>query len=87
MKIKLHSEDELSLNKTIKVPGMIIIVMTDFHENSKYYPQFFLDKCKNTKILYDDIIEASEWNDVNKTSESKECNICHWWYFLNKVLQ
>ena len=22
--------------------------------------------------------------DVNKTSESKECDICHYWYFLNK---
>ena len=22
--------------------------------------------------------------DVNKTSKSKECNICHYWYFLNK---
>ena len=20
--------------------------------------------------------------DVNKTSESKECDICHYWYFL-----
>ena len=39
---------------------MIIIVMTDFHENSKYYPQFFLDKCKNTKIQYDDRIGVSE---------------------------
>ena len=22
--------------------------------------------------------------DVNKTSASKECDICHAWYFLNK---
>ena len=22
--------------------------------------------------------------DVNKTSESKECDICHYWYFLDK---
>ena len=21
---------------------------------------------------------------INKTSESKNCNICHYWYFLNK---
>ena len=21
--------------------------------------------------------------DVNKTRESKECDICHYWYFLN----
>ena len=26
----------------------------------------------------------SEEIDVNKTSESKECNICHYWYFLVK---
>ena len=29
-------------------------------------------------------IEVSKGIDVNKTSESKECNICHYWYFLNK---
>ena len=22
--------------------------------------------------------------DANKASESKECDICHYWYFLNK---
>ena len=25
--------------------------------------------------------------DVHKTSESKECNIRHYWYFLNKSLK
>ena len=25
-----------------------------------------------------------EWIYVNKTNESKECNICHYWYFLDK---
>ena len=29
-------------------------------------------------------IEVSKGIDVNKTSESKECDICHYWYFLNK---
>ena len=38
------------------------------------------------KMLYDDRIDVSEGNDVNKTSESKEYDICHYWYFLNKVL-
>ena len=23
--------------------------------------------------------------DVNKTSKSKDCDICHYWYFLNKI--
>ena len=36
-------------------------------------------------MLYYDRIDVSEGIDVNKTSESKKCNICHYWYFLNKV--
>ena len=38
----------------------------------------------NTKMLYYDRIEISEGIDINKTSASKECDICHYWYFLNK---
>ena len=29
-------------------------------------------------MLYFDRIEVSEGIDVNKTSESKECNVCHY---------
>ena len=35
-------------------------------------------------MLYFSRIDVSEGTDVNKTSASKECNICHYWYFLNK---
>ena len=35
-------------------------------------------------MLHFDRIDVSEGIDVNKTSESKECDICHYWYFLNK---
>ena len=38
----------------------------------------------NIKMLYFDRIDVSEGIDVNQTSESKECNICHYWYFLDK---
>ena len=38
----------------------------------------------NIKILYFDKILVSEGNNVNKTSASKECDICCYWYFLNK---
>ena len=31
-----------------------------------------------------DRIDISEGIDINKTRESKECNICHYWHFLNK---
>ena len=34
-------------------------------------------------MLYYDKIVVSEGIDVNKTSELKEYNICHYWYFLS----
>ena len=30
--------------------------------------------------------DISEGIDMNKTSSSKECDICYYWYFLNKTL-
>ena len=34
-------------------------------------------------MLYFDKIDVSEGTDVNKTSASKECVVCHYWYFLS----
>ena len=34
-------------------------------------------------MIYQDRIGISEGIDVNKTSASKECDVCHYWYFLN----
>ena len=34
-------------------------------------------------MLYFDRINLSEEIDVDKTSASKECDICHYYYFLN----
>ena len=33
----------------------------------------------NIKMLYDGRTDVSEGIHVNKTSESKECNIYHYW--------
>ena len=38
----------------------------------------------NIKMLYFDKIKISEGIYVHKTSASKECDICHYQYFLNK---
>ena len=35
-------------------------------------------------MLEYDRIDISEGIDMHKTSGSKECNICHYWYFLDK---
>ena len=40
--------------------------------------------CMNHKMLKYDKIDISEGIDINKTSGSKECVICHYWYFLDK---
>ena len=34
-------------------------------------------------MLYYDSIDVSEGINVNQTSEPKECDVCHYWYFLN----
>ena len=34
-------------------------------------------------MMEHDRISISEGIDVNETSLSKECNICHYWYFKN----
>ena len=45
IKIKFDSDDEFSLNKTIEIPTIIIVVRAIFLENNKYCPQVFLDEC------------------------------------------
>ena len=37
------------------------------------------------QILFYDRIDVSKGIDVDKTSKSKECDICHYWYFLDKA--
>ena len=32
-------------------------------------------------------IDISEGIDVNKTNPPKECDICHYWYFLDKDIK
>ena len=38
-------------------------------------------------MLYYDKTDISKGIYLNKTSESKECNICHYWWFLGKGLK
>ena len=38
-------------------------------------------------MMYYDRINASEGIGINKTSNSREGDICHYWYFLNKEFQ
>ena len=38
-------------------------------------------------MLYYDRIHVLEGIDLNKTSASKECDIWHYWYFLNYIFK
>ena len=38
-------------------------------------------------MLQLDRIDVPEGIDINKTSESKECMLCHYWYFKDVVYQ
>ena len=45
MKIKFNSDDNLSLNKMLKLHMLTVIVRSVFKTDDKYYPQVFLDEC------------------------------------------
>ena len=45
MKIKINSDDNLPLNKILKLHDLTIVVRSVFQEDKKYYPQFFFDEC------------------------------------------
>ena len=45
MKIKFNSDDNLSLNKMLKIHILTVIAKSVFEEDGKCYPQVFLDEC------------------------------------------
>ena len=44
-KNKFDSDDDLPLNKILKLHKLTITVRSVFEEDDKYYPQVFLDEC------------------------------------------
>ena len=61
---------------------MTITIRSVFEENGKLYSQVFLDDTLyELNILEYKRIDILEGIDVNKTNLSKECDICHYWYF------
>ena len=45
MKMKFNSNDDLPLNKTLRLDNLTIIVRSVLEEDGKYYLQVFLDEC------------------------------------------
>ena len=44
MKIKFISDNDLQLNKTLRLHNVTVIVRSVLEEAGKYYPQVFLDE-------------------------------------------
>ena len=45
MTIKFNSDDNLPLNKILKLHNIAIIIRSVSEEDGKYYSQVFLDEC------------------------------------------
>ena len=45
MWIKFNSDDNIPLNKLLKLHDMTIVIRSIFKEDDKYYPQVFLVEC------------------------------------------
>ena len=45
MKFKFNTDDNLPLNKPLKLHMLTVIVRSAFEEDGKLYPQIYLDKC------------------------------------------
>ena len=43
LKIKSNSDDDLPLNKSLKLHNMTVTIRSVFEEDDKLYPQVFLD--------------------------------------------
>ena len=76
MKIKFYTDDNLPLNKQLKLNMLTIIVRSSFEERGKLYPQVFLgdalhelQKCSNTKTLMFQ-------KDLTLTKQVHQKNVC-----------
>ena len=74
MKIKFNSDDDLSLNKSLKFRTMTIIIRSVFEDDGKFYPQILFKWMFVwfIKMLQYERIDISEGIDPDKTDKSKE---------------
>ena len=79
-KIKSDSDENLPLNTVIKFHALTVIVRCIIEKNNKYYPEIYLDDALyELKRLEYKKIDISEGIDTDKSHNSKECSVCHFW--------
>ena len=74
MKIKFNSDDDLSLDKSLKFHTMTIIIRSAFEDDGKFYPQILFKWMFVwfIQMLQYEKIDISEGIDPDKTDKSKE---------------
>ena len=50
MKIGFDSDYNLPLGKILSIPNIIIVTISVFQEDNKYYPQVYLHECKHKPV-------------------------------------
>ena len=86
---------KLNLIHTMDFSNVIILIKSVWNKDkNNYYYIIFLEKLQmnylknkflyKIEMLYYNKIDVSDGTDINKTSASKECDICHYSYVLNK---
>ena len=84
IKNKFNSDDNLPLNKILKLHNLTIIVDLFLKKMENITCKFFQMnvymkyKCQN---MMEQIFPGI---DIIKMSALKECDVCHYWYFLDK---
>ena len=81
--IRFDTDDALPLNAIISVYSMTIVIRSVYWTCvDRFYPQIYL---KKLYIPAKALIDISEGIDIKKCKEtSRECNLCKFYYFLDK---
>ena len=90
VKIKVDSYDSLPVEETLTFHNIIIYIKSVWDKDkdqNHYYYDTFLEKYSNqfpmTYKCYI-IAELTFLQELMKRSESKEHDLCHYWYFIDK---
>ena len=59
MKIKFNTDDNLPLNKPLKLHLLTINLRCIFEEDIKFYPQLYLDDCLYELRVYETLVSSN----------------------------
>ena len=76
-----ESNDDLPINKRIKLRLLTMIIRSVFSEDGKFYSQLFLDDALYELKKFYGTKKLMFQKELNKTRASKEFGLCHHWFF------